>query len=226
MAEPSAIVLAAGEGARFGGHKLAALLDGRPILQHVLDALAVAGIDDPVVVLGADADSLVARLTLRRARTVRNANPERGLSSSLQVGWAEAFVGVDPPSSVLVVLGDQPRLDPSVVRSLAAMPADPARPIVVARHADGARNPVRLEPAAAGLVAAATGDRGLGPMIDANPELVRVLEVEAWNPDVDRRSDLVALVEVAHERVAHAFEARCRPTLRLGHLSPSVWRGR
>jgi hypothetical protein len=48
----TAIVLAAGAGRRFGGGKLLARLDGRPILQHVLDALAAAGIDDPVVVLG------------------------------------------------------------------------------------------------------------------------------------------------------------------------------
>ena len=32
------VVLAAGAAARFGGGKLAALLDGRPILRHVLDA--------------------------------------------------------------------------------------------------------------------------------------------------------------------------------------------
>ena len=45
---------AAGAGRRFGGGKLLATLEGRPILQHVLDALAAAGIDDPVVVVAPD----------------------------------------------------------------------------------------------------------------------------------------------------------------------------
>lgn len=193
----TAIVLAAGAGRRFGGGKLLASLDGRPILQHVLDALAAAGIEDPVVVVGADAADLDAAITWRGARRVRNPEPDRGLSSSLQLGWAAAM-SVDPlPASVLVVLGDQPRIDPSVIRDLVAQPADPSRPVVVAFHTDGARNPVRLEPEAGFLVRIATGDRGLGPLLDAHPELVRTVDVGGTNPDLDTREDLVALLETA-----------------------------
>ena len=80
------------------------------------------------------------------------------------------------------------------MRALAAEPPDPRRPVVVARHADGSRNPVRLEPEAAPLVEAASGDRGLGPLIDAHPELTRVIEVEGANPDVDTPADLVDIL--------------------------------
>ena len=48
----SAVVLAAGSATRFGSVKLLAPLNGRPLLQHVLDALADAGLNDVVVVLG------------------------------------------------------------------------------------------------------------------------------------------------------------------------------
>ena len=190
----TALVLAAGAGRRFRGGKLLARLEGRPLLQHVLDALAEAGIEDPVVVVGADADALEDAIRWREARRVRNPDPERGLASSLQLGWAAATSSELSPAAVLVVLGDQPRLDPAVVRALAAEPADPARPVIVARHADGARNPVRLEPEAAPLVAASQGDRGLGPLIDARLDLVRVMDVEGANPDVDAPADLVAIL--------------------------------
>jgi CTP:molybdopterin cytidylyltransferase MocA len=192
----TAIVLAAGAGRRFGGGKLLARLDGRPILQHVLDALAAAGIDDPVVVLGADADALASEIGWRAARRVVNPDPDRGLAGSLRIGWQAAMAtAAEPaPAAVLVVLGDQPRLDPDVVRALAAEPADPRRPVVVARHADGSRNPVRLEPEAAPLVEAATGDRGLGPVIDGHPELTRVIEVGGANPDVDTPADLAEIL--------------------------------
>jgi molybdenum cofactor cytidylyltransferase len=51
---PTVIVLAAGRGERFiasGGntHKLAALLAGRPVLQHVLDAVRASGLPHHVV---------------------------------------------------------------------------------------------------------------------------------------------------------------------------------
>jgi CTP:molybdopterin cytidylyltransferase MocA/SAM-dependent methyltransferase len=196
----TAIVLAAGAGQRFGGGKLLAPIDGRPILQHVLDALAGAGIEDPVVVVGADAAALDFVIEWRGARRVANPAPERGLSSSLQLGWAAAMGAQPGPGAVLVVLGDQPSLDPDVIRTLLAQPVDPARPVVVARYADGARNPVRLEPEAGDLVRAATGDRGLGPLLAARPELVRIVEVGGTNPDVDRPADLVALVADAWAR--------------------------
>jgi CTP:molybdopterin cytidylyltransferase MocA/SAM-dependent methyltransferase len=174
-----------------------ASLDGRPVLQHVLDALAAADIEDPVVVVGTDAADHDASINWRGARRVLNPEPDRGLASSLHLGWAAAMSVEPRPASVLIVLGDQPRIHPAVIRDLVAQPADPSRPVVVALHTDGARNPVRLEPEAEPLVAQASGDRGLGPLLDARPELVRTVEVGGTNPDLDTREDLVALLETA-----------------------------
>jgi SAM-dependent methyltransferase len=49
-------------------------------------------------------------------------------------------------------------------------------------------------------VAEATGDRGLGPLLDARPELVRVVDVGGANPDVDRPEDLAAVLANAWAR--------------------------
>ena len=193
-----AIVLAAGAGRRFGGHKLEARFGGRPILQHVLDKLAAAGLDDPVVVTAAhDPAGRSADATAwRRAELVMNPDPARGLASSLQLGWQAAMAGDPAPDAVLVVLGDQPRLQPDVIRALLEAPADAIRPIVAPRYRDsGDRNPVRIEPAGGRLVDAAAGDRGLGPLLDAEPSLVRWLDVEGDNPDLDKRADLAILAE-------------------------------
>jgi len=188
-------VLAAGAGDRFGGHKLEARIAGRSVLQHVLDRLADAGIEDPVVVLAPDSP-LATMLDWRRAERVVNPEPARGLASSLQLGWAAALAMEPRPDAVLVVLGDQPRLAPDVVRAVVAAPLDPARPVVAPHYAEsGARNPMRLELAAARLVDAAAGDRGIGPQLEAEPLLVRWLAVEGDNPDVDRPPDLVAAIE-------------------------------
>ena len=190
-----AIVLAAGAGSRFGGAKLEARLDGKPVLQHVLDALAEAGIDDPVVVT---AGPLMTEIEWGAARPVTNPEPGRGLASSLQVGWTAAIDAPEPPEAVIVALGDQPLVRGAVLAALIAAPLDPDRPIVAPRYAStGARNPVRLDRDAAPLVDEASGDRGLGPLIDARPELVRWLEVEGDNPDVDTQSDLAHAAELA-----------------------------
>lgn len=191
----TAIVLAAGAGARFGGHKLLASVEGRPILQHVLDRLAGAGLGDVVVVLGDDADAIETAISWRSERRVRNPDPARGLSSSLQVGIAALDGDV---AAALIVLGDQPRLSVNVIAALLADPTSVDRPIVVPAYAeDGGRNPVLLGRAAFDLAASASGDRGLGPLLMAHPELVREVAVTGDNPDVDTRADLVAMLESA-----------------------------
>ncbi|MEO8208705.1 MAG: NTP transferase domain-containing protein, partial [Chloroflexota bacterium] len=157
---------------------------------------------DPVVVVGDDLANegpagdrpSSPGIRWRGARRVLNPDPDRGLASSLRLGWAAATKAVPAPEAVLVVLADQPDLPPSILRGLLDAPLDDQRPIVVARFADGGRHPVRLEPAAADLVAMARDDRGLGPLLDESPDRVRFLDFEGSNPDVDSRSDLVTFL--------------------------------
>jgi molybdenum cofactor cytidylyltransferase len=189
----TAVVLAAGAGTRFGGGKLLARLGGKPVLQHVLDAIATAGIDDVVVVLGGDAGAIDTAIDWRRERRFVNSDPGRGLASSLQVGF-EA-VGADADAA-LVALGDQPLVTTATIRSLLDATSRADRPVVVPVYADDhGRNPVLLRRAAYGLVAEAEGDRGLGPVIAEHPDLVDEVAVEGNNPDVDTPADLGATAE-------------------------------
>ena len=79
------LILAAGRSTRFGANKLLADVDGRPMLQHVLDLAAAAGLDSGrgrrrVPVTRPSTPSL----TWRGEQVVVNPDPERGLSSSVQ----------------------------------------------------------------------------------------------------------------------------------------------
>jgi molybdenum cofactor cytidylyltransferase len=193
----AAVVLAAGSGSRFGGKKLLAPLEGRPILQHVLDRLEAAGLRDVIVVVGDDARELEARIDWGSARRVVNPTPDEGLSSSLKVGIAAVPAEVE---GALITLGDQPLLPPRAIRALLDATARADRPIVVAVYGnDAGRNPVLLRRPAFDLVDETSGDRGLGPLLAAHPELVEEIpiRVEGGNPDVDTREDLVGLLEKA-----------------------------
>lgn len=209
--QTTAIVLAAGAGSRFGGGKLLASLGGRPVLQHVLDRLALAGLSDVVVVLGDDADAIEAAIAWRGERRVRNLEPERGLSSSLRVGMAAVAPDV---GAALIVPGDQPRVSAAAIRALLDAGVTADHPIVAPVYAeDGGRNPVLLGRDAFALVDVAEGDRGLGPIIAAHPEFVRDVPIPpeaapGGNPDVDTRADLVAMLETAWAARVHANNAQ------------------
>ena len=195
VAGVSAVVLAAGAASRFGGVKLLAELGGRPVLQHVLDAVEAQGLGEVVVVLGDDAEAIERAIEWRGERRVRNPDPGRGLSSSLSVG----LDAVSPTATAaLIVLGDQPGLRADTVGALLAQQDDPTRPVVVPRYDDdAARNPVLIGRPAFGLVVEARGDRGLGPVLAAHPEIVVEVPVTGSNPDVDTPADLARAIEAS-----------------------------
>jgi molybdenum cofactor cytidylyltransferase len=190
------LVLAAGASTRFGGPKLLAHLDGRPILQHVLDAAAASGPTMSVVVLGHRAEEVKAQMAWRGEHRVHNPDPRRGLASSVQVGLA-ALESADPAGeleAVLILLGDQPRVRPTVIHDLIHAADSSDRPIVAPAYSDGGgHNPVLLRRSAWPVAAASKGDRGLGPIIAGRPDLVLKVPVGGANPDVDTPADLAAL---------------------------------
>ena len=189
------LVLAAGAGSRFGGGKLLAPLAGRPILQHVLDRLADAAIDEVVVVLGRDAPAIEAAIAWRSERRVVNPDPERGLAGSLQTGMSAL-----PPDAeaVLICLGDQPLVTAQTIQALLEAEDQAERPIAAPVYPDDrGRNPVLLRRAAFALAGEARGDRGLGPVLAAHPEAVQPVPVNGDNPDVDTPADLARAAEAA-----------------------------
>jgi molybdenum cofactor cytidylyltransferase len=188
-----AVVLAAGASTRFGSPKALAELDGRPILEHVLDAIREAGIDEVVVVLGHAADEIEDGIEWLDERIVRNPDP-REMSSSLQIGL-DAIADAEPAvQAALIVLGDQPRTRPTVIRALIAAARTSSLSVMAPSYADGGgANPILLRREAFDLVDETSGDRGLGPLLEARPELVLEVPVGGGNPDVDTPGDLEAL---------------------------------
>ncbi len=95
---------------------------------------------------------------------------------------------------MLVVLGDQPLLRPDVVRAVVDASRATGRAIVRPRYADDdAPNPVLVRRGAWALAAGLEGDRGLGPLLLARPDLVEEVPVAGANPDVDTPADLERL---------------------------------
>ena len=78
------LVLAAGEGSRFGGTKQLAEVRGRPLLEHAL--AAVSQLPARVVVLGHAADEIRAAVDLQGARAVLCEDWREGQAASLRCG--------------------------------------------------------------------------------------------------------------------------------------------
>lgn len=198
----AAVVLAAGAGSRYSlqpGVKLLADLDGQPLLAHVLEAVRTYGPAATVVVLGHGAAEIERGIRWRGGEMrVINPAPERGLASSLGIGIRTLGSLPQPPDGAFIVLGDQPRLQPAVMRALAeaaTREARQGRPLIVPRYTDepGPRNPVLLMKSAWGWVDDLDGDRGLATLIDSRPGSVLDVPFAGVMPDVDEAGDLARL---------------------------------
>ena len=188
-----AIVLAAGTGSRFGAEpKLLADLEGRPVLQHVLDAVAaVPELGPVVVVLGERTAQVRESVAWRDESIVLNPAPGRGLASSLRVG-----LDAIPADSAgaLVLLGDQPRVRPEVIRALLADPPRRDELASVPDYADGGGpNPALLSRDAFAAARSLEGDAGMLAVFAADPSRLRRVAVSGTNPDVDTPADLAAM---------------------------------
>ena len=133
----AAVVLAAGQGRRFGGIKQLHPVGGVPMLERALAAVAGAGIGERIVVLGAHAGEILANVDLHGARAVVCDTWRDGQAASLHAGLAALPEDSD---RALVVLGDGPALDPEAVVRMAAAPAGTR--VLAADYGGGRSHPV------------------------------------------------------------------------------------
>ena len=186
------VVLAAGGASRFGSPKQLAELDGVPLLQHAVDAmLAVPAIDPVVVVLGAEAQRVLAAVELDEARAVVCPDWEEGMAASLRCGIA----AVGDADWVIVTLGDQPRVTSQVIAAVADEAASaPAGVDAVRATYDGVPgHPVALSRAMLPGVAKLRGDVGARELLGSAS--VRTFEAgRLCDPvDVDTPEELEGL---------------------------------
>ncbi|MFG2059716.1 NTP transferase domain-containing protein [Micromonospora sp. NPDC048930] len=180
------LVLAAGAGRRLGQPKALVELDGEPLIQRAVRLLHAGGCGLVHVVVGAGADQLPPH---PGAVLVVNPRWREGLAVSLRCGLASlpGHVG-----AAVVVLVDQPALDPVAVRRVCAAHAAGA-PVAVASYAGRAGHPVVLSRATWPLLGPyATGDRGARDFLRARADLVTRVPCDgAGSPaDLDTSADL------------------------------------
>jgi molybdenum cofactor cytidylyltransferase len=184
----SGVVLAAGTGSRFGGTKQLAVVGGKPLAQHAVDALASADVDEILVVTGHDADAVEAAIALPPyGRFVRNPRFRDGQATSL----AAALHEVDERSEATVILmADQPSVSALVVDALIEGFRRSRKQIVRAAFRDGP-GPALLSREIYAEAGHLHGDVGARVLMASHPEWVDEVVIDAEVPrDIDTPTDL------------------------------------
>lgn len=190
---PLVAVLAAGLARRFGGGKLDAPLLGRPLGAWALDAVAQAGLNPGVIVVGPDSPQFA-----RQAAgwgLVINPEPEKGMGRSVALAVEQAM---EQGRDCLILLADMPLVAPSHLQQLMRTPSSSATRWPDARL--GVPALIRRRDLARFRML--EGDRGAAPLLAGMERLVPVSAPSAMLLDVDRTEDL--------DEVRRLLEARER----------------
>jgi molybdenum cofactor cytidylyltransferase len=185
----AAVVLAAGRGERFGGNVPKPLIDfdGRPLVAYAVDAAVASDCAPVVVVVGGD-DVAAA---LFDVTVVRNDDPARGISSSLQCAL-RALASQSGVEAVVVGLADQPLVGAGAYRRLAQAYDEGAR-LAVATYGGIRGNPVLLAREFWGEAEQLSGDEGARALFRRHDPREVPCDGTGDPSDVDTPDDLARL---------------------------------
>ena len=187
------IVLAAGTSSRLGQPKQLLELDGRPLLQHAVDAMEDSGLFDIVVVLGHRADEIAEAIrTGPGSRIVVNQDYAEGQATSLRAGLSAAD---DSSRAAVVILGDQPAITGLMVRTVVETYIASRAKVVQASFSGKPNHPTLFDRELWPDLMRIEGDQGAREVLKKHPEWVVRVEFGGDLPsDLDTWDDYERLV--------------------------------
>ena len=182
-AEPVGILLAAGQGKRFGGNKLLYPLDdGMPMVVACARRLRSVLSDVIVVVANSEdsQDEVVGLLREEAVRVISNPRAREGMGTGIACGVA---AGITAPGWV-IALADMPYIPTMAIRAVAArlqQGADLAAPVYQGRRG----HPVGFSRRHAGALMQLRGDAGARGILNANSGTLELIAVQDAGVVVD-----------------------------------------
>jgi molybdenum cofactor cytidylyltransferase len=188
------VVLAAGNSRRLGEPKQLLPYRDTTLLGATLEVARRAGFDQLIVTLGGAARAVREAVCLDGVEVVAldesGADSGIGCSASLRTALDRVDRGSE---GIVLMLGDQPRVDPATVRRMIA--EGPGADITVCRYDDGIGHPFWLSRSVFGELQRLHGDKGVWKLVESGRHEVRELAVDGPIPlDVDTWDDYRRLV--------------------------------
>lgn len=187
----SAVVLAAGTSTRMGRAKQLLPLGGATVLAQTIENVRAAALHEIVLVLGASAEAIRRQLppsVIASLKIVMNPGYGQGMASSLRVGLSHVDAGSD---AALIVLGDQPFIQPQTVHQIMDGYHRTRAPIIIPSYQGNRGNPVLLDRSVFSEVMALEGDIGCRAIFINH--LNAIIKVEVEDPgvllDIDSEDD-------------------------------------
>lgn len=189
----AAVLLAAGEGRRFGSAKQLARLGERSLVRRAAEVALASRCAPVYVVVGAQAEAVQRELAGLALSCVRNEEWAEGMGASIRSGVLAAAAAEPRCEGVALLLADQARVESRHLDELVRRFEEGEGDVVASEYGGVVGPPVVFARRFFPALEALRGDRGARALLEARPEgLVRVPLPEGAE-DVDRPADLARL---------------------------------
>jgi molybdenum cofactor cytidylyltransferase len=177
----SGLVLGAGASSRFGRPKQLLPFRGSTLLGWVINqAERATGLDEVIVVLGRAVDEIREKVVFGNAKVVENPVFGSGCASSYRAGIG----ALDPRSdAIMILLGDQPGVDPEMIDRVADEWRRGDGQIALASYRGREGHPMLFAKPLFDKLVGLHGDKAAWKLVDANPDLVRVIPFDRHIPE-------------------------------------------
>ena len=177
------VMLAAGNSRRFGSNKLMYEIDGMSMYLRTLNQLqaAVSELGNCELIVVTQYKEIAAKARALGAKVLINPQPERGISSSMQIGLAAA----KESAACLFTVSDQPWLSAETIVRLVHKLQSESKGMACTIWAQKTGNPCIFSRKYYQELMEITGDKGGKQIINRHPEDVTYLEIEDEKELVD-----------------------------------------
>jgi molybdenum cofactor cytidylyltransferase len=184
------LVLAAGSSSRLGQPKQLLPFRGATLLDATLSVARDCGFDQLLVTVGGASAAVRETVDLGGVEVVENVEFTTGCSSSISAAIATV---ADDTSGIVLMLGDQPRVEADTVRRLIAEAAD--SPLGVCHYSDGRGHPFWFHRDVFTDLMSLHGDKAVWKLLESGRYDVVDVAIDGPVPlDVDTWDDYEALL--------------------------------
>lgn len=188
------IILAAGSSSRLGTPKQNLIYKGQTLLQRAIQtALTSVCSDNVVVVLGANESAIRQEISDQLVHVVHNPDWQEGMASSIRLGVAELIRMQPLLRGVILMLCDQPFVDPLLIYQLTEKRVESDNGIIACSYRGTLGVPVLFDASYFPQLLMLQGKEGAKKLVKAFPNDVATVSFPLGAIDIDTLDDYEVL---------------------------------
>jgi molybdenum cofactor cytidylyltransferase len=187
------IILAAGASSRLGRAKQRLEYKGKTLLNHAIDTAIDAAVGPVIVVTGANENEILSGINTGKVLIAYNSHWQEGMASSIHAGLNTALQKYPQLEAVILMVCDQPYVDPPLLNNLVQTKATTGKSIVASSYNDTVGVPALFDKRFFPELLSLKGDEGGKKVLFHHDDDISTVAFPEGSIDIDTESDYQSL---------------------------------